>query len=38
MTPTTASVQITTDAVPEPLTVSLLAAGMLVVSRKRKSI
>jgi hypothetical protein len=38
MTPTTASVQITTDAVPEPLTISLLAAGMLVLSRKQKTI
>lgn len=37
MTPTTASVQITTNAVPEPLTISLLAAGMLALSRKRKT-
>lgn len=36
MTPADAGVLITTDAVPEPMTLTLLSAGILMLSRKRK--
>ena len=38
MSPTTAGVQITTDAVPEPATMGLLSMGMLILSRRRKKV
>jgi hypothetical protein len=37
MTPPNASVQITTDAIPEPATMGLLAMGLLILSRKRNN-
>ncbi|MHC4951038.1 MAG: PEP-CTERM sorting domain-containing protein [Planctomycetota bacterium] len=38
MSPTTAGVQITTDAIPEPATMGLLSMGMLILSRRRKKV
>lgn len=37
MTPDTAGIQITTDAIPEPATLGLLSLGMLLISRKRRN-
>jgi hypothetical protein len=38
MSPPNAGVQITTDAVPEPMTLSLLSAGIFMLSRKWKNV